>query len=174
MAFIFLPNEVVLIKSGSFLKYLFISDIPPSIALMFALSAALESFVTAFSLAALFLDLCILAALGSATVLKSLFNLLFKAVSASAFVLKYFTPINSLGIFVVFPCGVANTILYLASLGIFLCFLSYVVISLTTLLIFLSAFFSYYLGLVGVSSFLGIVLTILFALAFVSILPITP
>ena len=95
MAFIFLPNEVVLIKSGSFLKYLFISDIPPSIALMFALSAALESFVTAFTFSVLVLCLFNFAASGSSGVKKSDVNLLFKAVLASASVLKYFTPINS-------------------------------------------------------------------------------
>ena len=139
-----------------------------------ALSAALEPLVTAFIFSALVLCLFNFAAVGSSGVLKSAVYLLFKAVSASVFVLKYLTPLNSSGIFVVFPWGVANTILYFASLGMLgFCFLSSVVTSLTTLFIFLFLPWTT-CSTVAANSFLGIVFTMLLFLALVSILPITP
>ena len=111
----FLPNTVLLILSGSFLKYSFIFLIFFSIVFTAALSAGLDPFVTSFIFSDLVLCLFNFAASGSPGVVKSDVNLFCKAVSAWDLVLKYFTPINSSGIFVVFPWGVAKTILYLAS-----------------------------------------------------------
>ena len=169
----FLPNAVLLILSGSSLKYLFIFWIFFSMVFTAALSAGLEPFVTAFIFSDLVLCLFNFAASGSSAVLKSAFNLLFNAISADSLFSKYFTPINSFGIFVVLPWGVANTILYFALAGMSgFCFLSKSVICLITLCIFLGFSAVYFLWDVAVNAPGGTFLIIPSLIALVTILPL--